>query len=84
MPADKFEQDSAWAPNPQAKAEPQQGWMRWLPRISFNWLASLRWFLAIIGWVLAVILAGAIAERFNSRDEAVRLALLPRTKNRVN
>lgn len=65
LPVDKFGQDSAWAPNPEAVSTKRHtDWRRWLPCIEYRWLARLRWTLIVLGWALALILAGAIADRF--------------------
>jgi hypothetical protein len=67
LPVVKFGQDSAWAPNPEAVSTGRhKGWRRWLPRIEYYWLARLRWALIVLGWALALILAGAIASRFKT------------------
>lgn len=66
LPVVKFGQDAAWGPNPQKKPLPRRGWRRWLPQLSYEWLAFLRWLLIVLGWVLALILAGAVADRFKT------------------
>ena len=66
LPVVKFGQDSAWAPNPEAVKRPRTGWKRWLPGIDYRSLVCLRWTLIMLGWALALILAGAIAARFKS------------------
>jgi hypothetical protein len=45
---------------------PRQGWKRWLPQLSYNWLALLRWLLIVLGWILAIVLAGVIGSLFKS------------------
>jgi hypothetical protein len=64
LPVVKLGQDDAWGPNPQTQSHARTGLRRWLPQMSYNWLASLRWVLIVVGWGLALILAGAIASRF--------------------
>lgn len=64
LPVVKFGQDDAWAPNPQLDAPSRKGWKRWLPRFSYNWLAFARLVLIILGWALALILAGVIGDLF--------------------
>lgn len=72
LPVVKLGQDDAWGPNPQAKPaswfpkQPRLAWTRWLPGLNYHWLAILRWTLILLGWALALILAGAIGERFKS------------------
>ncbi|HLJ26716.1 MAG TPA: hypothetical protein VKY85_08405 [Candidatus Angelobacter sp.] len=66
LPIANFGQDDAWAPNPQSHVAAHSGWRRWLPRMSYGWLATLRWVLVILGWVLAAILAGVIASFFKA------------------
>jgi hypothetical protein len=62
LPVVKLGQDTAWRPNPDFRT-PSQG-SRWLPKISYRWLAAARWLLILVGWALAIILAGAMGERF--------------------
>lgn len=67
LPVIKLGQDAAWAPNP--AFDPGQsvaGWRRVLPAVEYRWLARLRWTLIAVGWMLALILAGAIGSRFKS------------------
>jgi hypothetical protein len=66
LPVVKFGQDDAWGPNPQINPEPRVGWKRWLPRLSFSWLAFTRLLLIVLGWGLAIILAGVIGGLFKS------------------
>ena len=66
LPVVKFGQDDAWAPNPQLDAPSRESWKRWLPRFSYNWLAFARLVLIILGWALALILAGVIGNLFKS------------------
>jgi hypothetical protein len=65
LPVVKFGQDDAWGPNPQVETPQGLFWRRWPPRLSYNWLAGVRWLLIALGWVLAIILAGAIGSRFS-------------------
>jgi hypothetical protein len=70
LPVVKLGQDDAWGPNPQSKPaswfpkSPRLAWTRWLPGLNYRCLAILRWTLILLGWVLALILASAISERF--------------------
>jgi hypothetical protein len=66
LPVVKLGQDDAWAPDPQSNPAPRQGWKRWLPQLSYNWLALLRWLLIVLGWMLAIVLAGVIGSLFKS------------------
>jgi hypothetical protein len=66
LPIAKFGQDNNWAPNPQNVEKPASGWQRWLPRMSYRWLAILRWVLVVLGWFLVAILAGVISKIFKS------------------
>ena len=66
LPVVKFGQDDAWGPNPAFRPAPREGWKRWLPRCSYNWLAFARLILIILGWALAIILAGVIGGLFKS------------------
>ena len=65
LPVIKLGQDAAWAPNPALPASSAlHGWRRFLPQIEYRWLTRLRWTLILAGWVMALILAGAIGSRF--------------------
>jgi hypothetical protein len=71
LPVVKLGQDRDWAPDPQAgKASslPERGKRRALtrrvPRLNYRWLAVSRWLLILLGWALAIILAGAIGGIF--------------------
>ena len=64
LPVVRFGQDDAWGPNPQLDAPPRQGWRKCLPRFSYSWLAFARMLLIILGWALALILAGVIGDHF--------------------
>lgn len=65
LPVVKFGQDSAWAPDPAFdKYWLRRGWKRWRPQISYRSLSLLRWVLIVCGWLLALVLVGAIASRF--------------------
>jgi hypothetical protein len=66
LPVVKFGQDDAWGPNPSFVLPPGKTWKRWLPRFSYNWLAFARLLLIILGWALAIVLAGVIGELFKS------------------
>lgn len=66
LPVVKFGQDDAWGPNPQFDTAPLESWKRWLPRFSYNWLAFARLTLILLGWALAIILAGVIGDLFKS------------------
>jgi hypothetical protein len=64
LPVVHFGQDAGWAPNPRVQSQPQSDWRRFCPQLSYKWLSSLRWFLIVLGWVLAGILAGVVANLF--------------------
>jgi hypothetical protein len=66
LPVVKFGQDDAWGPNPAFRPAQRNGWRRWLPRYSYSWLALARLLLIILGWALAIILAGVIGGLFKS------------------
>ncbi len=67
LPVVRFGQDDAWGPNPAiVKYTEKTGWRRWAPRCEYRWLALLRWTLIVLGWALALILAGAIGSRFKN------------------
>lgn len=78
LPVVKLGQDSSWYPNPQAAPgnwlPNRPKWLkntverwaitRWIFRLNYRRLASLRWVLILFGWALAIILATALAEHF--------------------
>lgn len=66
LPVVKLGQDAAWAPNPRVQPPRRNMPHHLIPRWSYGWLAALRWSLIVIGWVMALILAGAIGEQFKS------------------
>jgi hypothetical protein len=67
LPVVRFGQDEAWGPNPASVKYPTPiGWRRFLPCMEYRWLARLRWTLIVLGWALALILAGAIGSRFKN------------------
>jgi hypothetical protein len=66
LPVVNLGQDDAWTPDPQTQSRRRGGWKRYLPKMSYRWLVLVRWLLIVLGWVLALILAGAIGERFKS------------------
>jgi hypothetical protein len=73
LPVVKLGQDDAWAPDPRAEPTdwfPESSrwayWNNWLPKLTYRRLSFLRWAIILAGWLLALILAGAIGERFKS------------------
>jgi hypothetical protein len=70
LPVVKLGQDTAWAPNPDAKSKSwfpnhkRLGWTRFLPGLDYYWLAIARWTLILLGWGLTLILASAISDHF--------------------
>ncbi|MGA2169090.1 MAG: hypothetical protein ABSG62_12840 [Terracidiphilus sp.] len=78
LPVVELGQDSAWYPNPQAAPgsllpdwpkwlkNTAERWAltRWVFRLNYRRLAALRWSLILLGWALAIILAGAISGLF--------------------
>jgi hypothetical protein len=66
LPVVKFGQDDAWGPNPQLEPSSRENWKRLLPSFSYRWLAFARMVLIILGWALALILAGVIGDLFKS------------------
>jgi hypothetical protein len=69
LPLVKFGQDDKWAPDPshQAKALAPICILQWTTVVnSYSFLAFVRWFIIILGWVQATVLAGALSNRFKS------------------
>jgi hypothetical protein len=66
LPVVKFGQDDTWGPNPHLDSPSVEGLRRWLPRLSYSWLAFVRLLLIVLGWALALILAGVIGSLFKS------------------
>jgi hypothetical protein len=78
LPVVNLGQDSVWQPNPQAAPgswlPDRPRWLkstaerwaitRWIFRLNHGRLAALRWSLILLGWALAIILAGAIGGIF--------------------
>jgi hypothetical protein len=79
LPVVKLGQDAAWQPNPAPapaiwganrlqrlrRLAERSSATRWLTRLRYySCLAFLRWMLILLGWVLGIILAGAIAAKF--------------------
>src|ERR1017187_5421474 len=78
LPVVKLGQDSAWQPNTQAAPgswlPDRPKWLkniaerwaitRWIFRLNCGRLTALRWSLILLGWALAIILAGAIGGIF--------------------
>jgi hypothetical protein len=66
LPVVKLGQDGAWGPNPSVQPERRRWPAHWVPRMSYGWLATLRWMLIVVGWVLALVLAAAIGDQFRT------------------
>ncbi|HEX4019922.1 MAG TPA: hypothetical protein VHX63_02160 [Acidobacteriaceae bacterium] len=69
LPLVKFGQDDKWAPDPSHNpiALGPTCLLQWTAAFnSYSFLTFVRWFIIVLGWIQATVLAGALGSRFKS------------------